>query len=106
MQTLQNIQKEIDNNLALMLYFSAPKCNVCHVLKPKLFEAVKNNFKEFKLINIDISINQDIATHFNVFSIPTILIFLASNEFLRKSRYMSVGEVIKEIKRPYEIMIS
>jgi len=106
MQTIQNIQKSIDENLAVMVYFSAPTCNVCHALKPKLLEALESNFKEFIVESVDISVEEDIAPHFGVFAIPTVLVFLDGKEFLRKSRHMSVDEVIREIKRPYEIMTS
>ncbi|WP_373071598.1 thioredoxin family protein [Sulfurimonas sp.] len=106
MQTLENIQQTIKENLAVMVYFSAPTCNVCHALKPKLLEALEANFEDFKVESVDISVNEDIAPHFGVFAIPTILIFLDGKEFLRKSRNMSVDEVIREIKRPYEIMTS
>ena len=106
MQTIQNIQKSIDENLAVMVYFSAPTCNVCHALKPKLLEAIDVNFKEFVVESVDISISEDIAPHFGVFAIPTVLIFLDGKEFFRKSRNMSVDEVIREIKRPYQIMTS
>lgn len=106
MQTIQNINNTIKENLAVMVYFSAPTCNVCHALKPKLLEALDENFKEFKVQSVDISLTEDIAPHFNVHAIPTVLVFLDSKEFLRKSRHMSVSEVISEIKRPYEIMTS
>ena len=106
MQTIQNINKTINENMAVMVYFSAPTCNVCHALKPKLLEALDKNFKEFKVQSVDISVEEDIAPHFGVFAIPTVLVFLDGKEFLRKSRHMSVGEVIKEIQRPYEIMTS
>lgn len=106
MQTIENINNTIKENIAVMVYFSAPTCNVCHALKPKLMDALEKNFKEFVVENVDISVEEDIAPHFGVFSIPTVLIFLDGKEFLRKSRHMSVGEVINEIKRPYEIMTS
>ncbi|MDQ1263527.1 MAG: hypothetical protein QG559_528 [Campylobacterota bacterium] len=106
MQSIEDIQNIIGTNKAVMLYFSAPTCNVCHALKPKLFEAIEENFDKFKIVSIDISQEQDVAIHFGIFTIPTLLVFLESREFLRKSRYMSVDEVIGEIKRPYEIMIS
>lgn len=89
-----------------MLYFSAPNCSVCHALKPKLLEALDANFKDFRVESVDISVDEDIAPHFGVYAIPTVLIFLDGKEFLRKSRNMSVDEVIKEIKRPYDIMMS
>lgn len=106
MQTIENINTTIKENIAVMIYFSAPTCNVCHALKPKLLEALDANFKDFKVESVDISVEEDIAPHFGVFAIPTVLIFLDSKEFMRKSRHMSVGEVIKEIRRPYEIMTS
>ena len=103
---MQIIQNKIDNNAAVALYFSAPTCNVCHALKPKLFAALEQNFKELEIVSVDISQSQAVAAHYNVFTIPTLLIFLDGREFLRKSRHMSVDEVIKEIQRPYEIMFS
>ncbi|MCD6191369.1 MAG: thioredoxin family protein [Sulfurimonas sp.] len=106
MNTIENIQLSIKENLAVMVYFSAPTCNVCHALKPKLMQALETNFKEFKVESVDISVEEDIAPHFDVFAIPTVLVFLDGKEFLRKSRHMSVDEVIREIKRPYDIMTS
>lgn len=106
MQNLESINQIIKENLAVMLYFSAPTCNVCHALKPKLLEAISENFETFEVLSIDVSTDADIAAHFGVFAIPTVLVFLDGREFLRKSRHMSVGEVINEIKRPYEIMFS
>jgi thioredoxin 1 len=104
--TLDSVNSTIKNNIAVVLYFSASSCNVCHALKPKLFDSIKTNFKEFEIVDIDISNNQNIAAYFNVFSIPTVLIFLDSKEFSRKSRNMSVELLVEEIRRPYEIMIS
>ena len=99
------IEETLKTNPAVMLYFSAPTCNVCHALKPKLFEAVGSNFDAFEIVSIDIAESPEIASHFGVFAIPTLLVFLDGREFLRKSRHMSVGEVVEAIRRPYEIMM-
>jgi len=106
MNTIENIEQTIKENIAVMVYFSAPTCNVCHALKPKLLQELDKNFSEFKVQSVDISVEEDIAPHFGVHAIPTVLIFLDGKEFVRKSRHMSVSEVITEIKRPYEIMTS
>jgi len=103
--TLTAVEETIKSHPAVMLYFSAPTCNVCHALKPKLFEAVSQNFDRFVIVSIDISETPEIASHYSVFAIPTLIVFLDGREFLRKSRHMSVGEVIGEIRRPYEIMM-
>ncbi|SFV55977.1 thioredoxin-like [hydrothermal vent metagenome] len=106
MQTIENINNTIKENLAVMVYFSAPTCNVCHALKPKLLEELDKNFPTFKVESVDISVEEDIAPHFGVYAIPTVLIFLDGKEFVRKSRNMSVHELLEEIRRPYSIMTS
>jgi len=105
MQTLDTINQTLTQNDAVMLYFSAPTCNVCHALKPKLVEAITDQFPTFVIESIDISQTPEIASHFSVFAIPTVLIFFQGREFLRKSRHMSVGEVIDSIERPYNLMV-
>ncbi|MBU1658594.1 thioredoxin family protein [bacterium] len=106
MQKIEDLKKIIEENVAVMVYFSAPTCNVCHALKPKLLEAIENNFEKFEIVSVDTSQEQESSAYFSVFAIPTVLIFLDGREFLRKSRHMSVDEVIREIQRPYEIMMS
>lgn len=105
MQTLETINHILNENDAVMLYFSAPTCNVCHALKPKLIEAVTAEFPTFVIESIDISETPEIASQFSVFTIPTVLIFFQGREFCRKSRHMSVGEVVEEIRRPYTLMV-
>ncbi|MBU1641736.1 thioredoxin family protein [bacterium] len=106
MPALEAIEHRLHTELALALYFSAPTCNVCHALKPKLMEAFETNFETMQIISIDISETPEIAAHFSVFAIPTLLVYLDGKEFLRKSRHMSVDQVVQEIKRPYDMMIS
>lgn len=104
MQTLETIQHTLQQKDAVMLYFSAPTCNVCHALKPKLLEAVTSEFTDFVIESIDISETPEIASHFTVFTIPTVLVYFQGREFYRKSRHMSVGEVTDAIRRPYNLM--
>ena len=106
MQTLDTIQQTLQTQDAVMLYFSAPTCNVCHALKPKLTEAVMSEFPAFVIESIDISETPEIASTFSVFTIPTVLIFFQGREFLRKSRHMSVAEVTDSIRRPYHLMLT
>jgi len=106
MPTIEAIEQRLNTELAVALYFSAPTCNVCHALKPKLMEAFEMNFAAMQIISIDISETPDIAADFSVFAIPTLLVYLDGKEFLRKSRHMSVDLVVQEIKRPYDMMTS
>lgn len=103
---LESIEHTIREHPAVMLYFSSPQCSVCHVLKPKLFEALTTEFSAFQTVDIDIAITPEAGAHYGVFTAPTVIVFLDGREFLRKSRNMSVTEVIEAIRRPYEIMTS
>lgn len=103
---IEEIEQTLRSELAIALYFSAPTCNVCHALKPKLLDAFEENFPLLQVISIDISETPEIASHFSVFTIPTLLVYLDGKEFLRKSRHMSVDQVVEEIKRPYDMMTS
>ena len=91
-------------NKASIVYFSSPDCNVCDALKPKVFKAIKEKFKEFEIFDIDISKDPKLATDFNVFCAPTVLVLFEGKEFIRKSRAFSVEELLQNIQRPYEIM--
>ena len=106
MQTLDSINQTLNSNDAVMLYFSAPTCNVCHALKPKLTEAIMSEFTTFVIESIDISETPEIASHFSVFAIPTVLIFFQGRAFLLKSLHISIGDVIDDIRRPYALMLA
>lgn len=106
MQRLDEIQEAVRTHPAVLLYFSAPHCNVCRTLRPKVWEAMATHFEALRPIYVDISETPETSSHYGVFAIPTLVVFLDGREFVRKSRYMSVGELVAEIRRPYEIMMS
>jgi thiol-disulfide isomerase/thioredoxin len=104
--TLDEIEAIIQNELGVLLYFSTPTCNVCKALKPKVIEAFDENFPLIKQYFIDASKSPEIAASFQVFSVPTLLIFLDAKEFARESRNLSIPLLVDKIRRPYEIMSS
>ena len=55
MLTIEDIDRQLHSELAVALYFSAPTCNVCHALKPKLLSAFEENFAQLQVISVDIS---------------------------------------------------
>ncbi len=103
---IEQLQVKLQEEIALVLYFSSPSCNVCHVLRPKLMEALEKEFPSIGRYHADIALTPEIAAQFQVFSAPTIIVFFEGKEFIRKGRSMSVEGLLQEIKRPYEIMTS
>jgi len=103
---LNELNEVLKNELAVVLYFSSPSCNVCHVLRPKLMEALEKEYPQIGRYHADIALTPEIAAEFQIFSAPTIIVFLEGREFIRKGRAMSVDGLLQEIKRPYTLMTS
>ena len=104
--SFDDLQEKIKSNMATLVYFSSPTCGVCQVLQPKIMQAVQEQYPEIKKCNVDISITPEISSEYQVLSAPTVILFLEGKEFIRKYRTISVDQLIGEIKRPYEMMVS
>ena len=89
---------------SVLLYLTSDGCNVCKTLKPAIQNMLKTTFPEIHFFEININENPEIAAHFQVFSIPVILVFFEGNEFIRKGRAIGISELENEIKRPYSLL--
>jgi len=104
--TQEELEETIKSEIGVLLYFSTPTCNVCKALKPKIEEEFDKNFPLIKQYFIDSSIQPDIPASLNIFSVPTIVLFLDGREFLRESRNVSVSQFVDKTKRVYELLTS
>lgn len=95
-----------EEETAVLAYFSTDACNVCKVLKPKVEKLIKSEFPKIKLIYIKSDVLPELAAQNQVFAAPTILIFFEGREYIRKSRNIGIGELQREIKRPYLMIFS
>ena len=100
---IEDLEKEIKSNEAVMVYFSGENCGVCHALRPKIQDAVTNNFPKIKQLYISATEFRETAASLNVFTIPTVIVFLDGKEFIRQSRHISVGGFTEELQRPYNL---
>lgn len=101
---VKEIEEEIEKSLGIMIYFSGTNCSVCKVLKPKIEEEFTKHFPKIKQIYLEDK-DKEIYAHFNIFSVPTTLLFFEGKEFFRKSRNISIMGFIEEVKRPYMMLM-
>jgi len=106
LESIEELNTKLKGELAIVLYFSSPSCNVCHVLRPKLMEALEKEYPDIGRYHADIALTPEIAAQFQVFSAPTVIVFFEGREFIRKGRAMSIDGLLQEIRRPYELMTS
>lgn len=98
-----NLENELKNNDAVMLYFSGNDCGVCKVLQPKVSELFTQKFPKIKQLYISAEDFRETAVGYNVLTIPTVIVFFENKEFLRKSRHISIVEVETELERVYSL---
>ena len=100
----EEILEILKTSKAVMLYFEATNCGVCQVLKPKIEDEISKKFSQIKQYYINSNQNLDIASFFNIFSSPTILVFFEGKEFKRYGRNISLDIFNSELKRLYEMV--
>ncbi|WP_187647078.1 thioredoxin family protein [Nitrosophilus labii] len=103
LENLQDIEKEILQNDAVLLYVSAPNCNVCEVLKPKIEELFSKEFPKVVLFETNIADVSEVGSKFNIFSAPAILIFFDNKEFARVGRNVSLTLLKDKIEKIYNL---
>ncbi|MCW8928823.1 MAG: thioredoxin family protein [Gammaproteobacteria bacterium] len=106
LNSLSEINTKLQDEMALVIYFSSPTCSVCKILRPKIMQALAKEYPSIGRYHADLTLTPDFAEKFQVFSAPTIIVFFEGREFIRKGIAMSVNGLLQEIKRPYELMMS
>ena len=101
---LEELQQIIRTEVGVLLYFSGENCNVCHALRPKFKELFDTEFPQVKQIYLDAHENPEISSHFQVFSVPTMIVFLDGREFAREGRSVSLHQLTQQLARPYGMM--
>jgi thioredoxin-like negative regulator of GroEL len=102
---LEELQNTIGTEVGVLLYFSGENCNVCHALRPKFKELFDAEFPALKQIYLDAHENAEISAHFQVFSVPTMILFMDGREFAREGRSVSLHQLREKVQRPYEMML-
>lgn len=100
---LEELQTEIKQNEALMVYFSGENCGVCEVLRPKIKALMQQKFPRIKQIFISANDYRQTAAALSIFTVPTLIIYLDGKEFIKKSRNISLLELENELFRPYSL---
>lgn len=102
--SLEELNKIIKAEIGVLVYFSGENCNVCHALRPKFKELFDREFPKIEQIYLDAEENREISAYFQVFSMPTMIIFLDGREFIREGRTVSLHQLRDKLSRPYDML--
>jgi len=97
------IEKLIEEEDMLLLYFGSDSCSVCVDLKPKV-ENILKKYNKINCVYIDMNENLKLSREFNIFTMPAILLYVDGKEVIREARYLSVYELEDKIDRYYSLL--
>jgi thioredoxin len=65
----------LKSNVPVLVDFYADWCGPCHAIDPTI-EALSNEFEgKIKFVKVDVDANQEVASRYEIMSIPTIMLF-------------------------------
>ena len=96
--TIQDIEQTIAENRVCLFYIKAPDCGVCNVMLDKV-EKVTDDFPSLCSFYTDIIEEPLIASHFLVYSGPTVLLLMDGKEAYRGSQFIDLEELRYNINR-------
>lgn len=102
-KSYQEFEQLLEKQDAVLAYFSTDTCNVCKVLKPKVYEMISESFPQMKMVYVQSDKQPELAAQNRVFAAPTVVVFFAGRETIRKSRAFGIEELKAEIQRPYSL---
>jgi thioredoxin-like negative regulator of GroEL len=98
----QNILAE---KQGVMLYFYNDRCAPCISLRPKVIKLIESQFPKIELVFVNSEENTLVSAHYNVFSNPTIILFIEGREYFRHSKYISEHQLAGQIGRLYKLAL-
>ena len=96
------LDKLINEEEMLLVYFGNETCSICVDMKPKVLEILKK-YPKIKAVEVTVDDSLKIARKHNIFTIPGILLFIDSKETIREARYISLEDIDDRISRYYNM---
>ncbi|MDD3772720.1 MAG: thioredoxin [Weeksellaceae bacterium] len=90
-------QELINQNKPVIVDFFAEWCGPCKVQTPLLQELKQKMGDAVSIIKIDVDKNRNLASHYQIQSVPTLMIFKEGEARWRKSGVFSAEELEKLI---------
>ena len=78
-----------------IIYISMQTCEVCHAVKPRVKEIAGDY--GITVEEIDATLHPEVASRYEVLTVPAILLMVGDKEFARQARFIDLMELEKRI---------
>ncbi len=72
---VRNFDEIINNDIPVLVDFSAEWCAPCKMLAPVLEQLKRKMGEKIRILKVDIEKNRDLAMKYNIRSVPTMILF-------------------------------
>ncbi|MGL4186179.1 MAG: thioredoxin [Thiotrichaceae bacterium] len=100
--TAQTFEDTITNNDIVIVDFWAPWCGPCRSFAP-IYEKVSDNHSDIVFAKVNTEEEQDLAAHFQIRSIPTLMIFREQVVLFAQPGMLSEGQLEQVIGQVREV---
>ncbi len=101
LESVDALQGFVAEHAVAAVYFAGADCGVCQILEPRIRALLAERFPKVALARVATERAAELAAQYAVFAIPTLLFFFDGRESFRYARNFSIGEVERDIARPY-----
>lgn len=90
---MDNFNKLINSDKPVLVDFFADWCGPCKMLAPELVSLKEKVGDSMSIVKINVDKNQQLAAHFQVRGVPTMILFKSGEILWRQSGYMNADQL-------------
>lgn len=98
---MEKFKDLINSEKPVLVDFFATWCGPCKMMHPILEELATKVEEKARIVKIDIDKNQELASVYNVKSVPTLMIFQNGEVKWRTAGVQSAASLEEELKKYY-----
>jgi thioredoxin 1 len=96
---MENFKKIINKEIPVLVDFYATWCGPCKTLAPILQDVKKELGDKIAIFKVDVDKNPDLANHFQVRGVPTMILFKKGENLWRQSGVVSKNDMVAVINQ-------